>query len=148
MAEEEKKEKKSSSAKMYGKSPKIEKAPEKGDTVKSEGGAPKEAEKEAKKSAGDPVSRTEHSDVGKSGTEAKGDVMAGTDGIQTHHTESGMREEMKDLHSHHERAMQALHDHHREAMKELNKRHRMTGREAPSAGIEEGSVGESGTQPT
>ncbi len=88
MAEEEKKP--SASKKLYGKTPKIE--PEgKGDTVKSEGGAPKEAATEAKDTAGDPPSHTETKSEGESGTEAKGDVMAGTDGIPTYHTQSGER---------------------------------------------------------
>ena len=111
MAEEEKKEKKSSSAKMYSKSPKIEKAPEKGDTVKSEGGAPKEAAKEAEKSAGDPVSRTEHSEVGESGTQpVEGDVMKGTDGIATHHMRSGERMEMHGRHMVEHAAMHGRHE--------------------------------------
>ncbi len=87
----------SRSSKMYGKGPKIE--PEgKGDIVKSEGGAPKEAASEAKDTAGDPPSHTTKDDAGKSGTEAKGDVMAGTDGIPTHHVQSGERTEAANRH--------------------------------------------------
>ena len=146
---EEKKEKKRSSEKLYGKPPKIEPAPKKGDTVKSEGGAPKEAAKEAEKSAGDPVTKETHSEIGESGTEAKGDVMAGTDGIPTSHTESGdgLREHMKDLHSHHERMMRDLHEHHMQAMKEIGKRHlAMHTKNGESGGMKEEDIGKGGEE--
>jgi len=95
MAEDEKKP--SASKRLYSKTPKIE--PEgKGDTVKSEGGAPKEAASEAKSTAGDPPEKTETKSEGESGTEAKGDVMAGTDGIPTYHTQSGERTAMHSRH--------------------------------------------------
>lgn len=97
MAEEPKK--KSGSARMYGKSPRIEKAPSEGDEVRSEGGAPKKAAAKAETTAGEPRSEATHNDEGKGGTEgAKGDVMAGTDGIETHHVQSGEREALHGQH--------------------------------------------------
>lgn len=141
------KEKKKTSEKLYGKGPKLEPADSKGDTVKSEGGAPTEAAKKAEESAGEPKSETTHSEVGKAGTEAKSGEETGTAGIETHHTQSGMRDEMKDLHSHHERAMKDLHEHHERAMKALTNRHARMERGMPDAGMEDKTVGESGTNP-
>lgn len=166
MAEDEKKP--SASKKLYGKTPKIE--PEgKGDTVKSEGGAPKEAASEAKDTAGDPPSHTETKDEGKSGTEAKGDVMAGTDGIPTFHTQSGERSQLHSRHmmahveAHHGRErdhlMQATGNHaeapeammtrHHTELKHLNASHEKDLRDLHSrhASVEmpEKDVGESGT---
>jgi hypothetical protein len=141
MAEEKKEEKKKSSEKLYGKGPKIEPAPEKGDTVKSEGGAPKEAAKEAEKSAGEPKSEATHSEVGKSGTEAKGDVMAGTDGIMTHHTQSGERTsvhnrhqmEMEQMHGRHEHEhMMRVMGHSKESHEEMGRRHHQEMKDAHS----------------
>ncbi len=169
MAEEEKKPKRSE--KMYGKGPKIE-AEREGDKVKSEGGAPKEANAEADKTAGDPPSHVETSDVGKSGTEAKGDVMAGTDGIETHHVHSGERMQMHGRHM--LEAVDMAHRHDKEHMLRVTGNHgedhgTMNGRHnsefrsmhtrheqdhralgarqagGPSAGIEEKEVGPSGT---
>ena len=146
---EDKKEKKKTSEKLYGKGPKLAPADEKGDTVKSEGGAPEEAAKKAEESAGKPKSETTHSEVGKSGTEAKSGEETGTEGVPTSHTRSGgdMRDEMKDLHAHHERAMKDLHEHHERSMKALTNRHARMGRDAPDAGMEDKEVGESGTNP-
>lgn len=165
---------KPTSERMYGKRPRIAEESE-GDEVRSRGGAPERAEAAARKTAGNPPSKTVTRDEGKSGTEAKGDAMAGTDGIETHHTHSGERTEMhhrhmaehKDMHHRHEREhlMRAM-GHHHESHEEMNARHhgekrRMHTRheaemkamgeshaEAPSAGIEEADVGNAGTEPT
>jgi hypothetical protein len=173
---DEKDKKKKPADKLYGKGPKLEPEPNKGDTVKSEGGAPKEAAKKAEESAGDPKSETTHSDIGKSGTEAKGDVMAGTDGIMTHHTQSGERKDMHHRHMMEKESVHGRHEHehmmramghgkesheemntrHHAEIKAMNSRHEKEHREmgsrhagaVPDAGMEDKDVGESGTQPT
>ena len=164
-------EKKSGSARMYGKTPKIE--PEgKGDTVKSEGGAPDKANAEAKSTAGDPPSHVTEKDEGRSGTEAKGDVMAGTDGIDTHHVQSGERdaihhrqmmdhvqrherhqrerlmhamghgkEATADMHKRHFDEKRSMHTRHEAETRDMNERHGA----GPSGGIEEKEVSKSGT---
>ena len=128
MAEERKK----GAASLYGKPPKIERDERDGDTPKSGGGAPKEAEKKAEESAGKPKAETESKSEGKSGTEAKGDVMAGTDGIMTHQTQSGERTEMHHRHMHEHGEMHHRHErehlmratgHHSESHEEMSKRH-------------------------
>lgn len=177
MAEEEKKaEKKSSSSKMYGKSPRIEKAPAKGDTVKSEGGAPKEAAAKAEESAGEPKSEATYSEVGDGGTNAaKGDVMAGTDGIPTHHMQSNEREAMHgrqsteraEAHGRHERdhlmratgnSSESHEDMTKRHVVELRHMHAKHEKEVKDMGerhagggpdmTPDSNVGESGTQPT
>lgn len=81
------------SAKLYKKGPSIK--PEgKGDTNKS--ASEEGASAAAKKTAGDPPAPKDVS--GESGSTTKGDVMAGTDGIPTHHTQAGERMEIHKRH--------------------------------------------------
>lgn len=100
-------EAKKGGAALYGKPPRIETDKASGDTVKSGGGAPKGAQAKAEKTAGSPTAMTENKSVGDSGTNAKGDVMAGTDGIPTHHhTQHAERAEL-----HHRHMMQHVQQH-------------------------------------
>lgn len=157
---------------LYGKPPKIQSAEAKGDTPK-DAGAPKQAAAKAAETAGSPKTEAVVEGDMKSGTEAKGDVMAGTDGIMTHHTQSGER---SDMHSRHmlehshmlgrhqqDHAIRAM-GHGTESHEQMNKRHNdemrtthtrhegehraMGERHAgmPSGGMTEKSVGDSGTE--
>lgn len=79
--------------KLYAQGPKI-KPDDKGDTNKSanQQGSKVGAERTA-------ASPPKPSDVsGKTGSTTKGDVMAGTDGIPTHHTQSGERTALHSSH--------------------------------------------------
>lgn len=85
-------EKKSRSERMYGNGPTITDEPEEGD--KNRSGHQEEAHAAAKKTAGKSETKADM----KSGGEAAADVMAGTDGIETHHTQSNEREAMHGRH--------------------------------------------------
>lgn len=157
------------SERMYGKGPKIEPEPSKGDTNKS--GHQAEAKKEAEKTAGQPESKANMKDGG----DTKGDVMAGTEGIPTHHHEQARertevhhrhmaehasmherheREHLMRVMGHHEEDQEAMHErHHGEArrmhtshereMRDMHERHE----DGPSGGIKEKEIGKGGTEP-
>lgn len=138
MAEEEKKEKKKAgSERMYGKSPHIERKEKKsGDKMESEGGAPKEAAAKAEETAGEPKAEANMDDAsvpgGEGAPEAKGDVMAGTDGIETHHTSSAERmeghsrrmgEHSEMMHRHEREHLLRATGNHKEDHASMSKRH-------------------------
>lgn len=160
---------------LYGKPPKIQSAEAKGDTPK-DAGAPKQAAAKAAETAGSPKTEAVVEGDMKSGTEAKGDVMAGTDGIMTHHTQSGermeghhrrMHEHGEMMHRHEREHVMRATGHHAESHEDMAKRHHGEMRAmhtrherdhkemgerhagmAPSGGIEAKPVSDSGTQPT
>lgn len=163
-------EKKSRSERMYGKGPSIVDEPAEGDVNRStnEQGAKDEVEKTAAK----PETRADM----KSGGNAKGDVMAGTDGIMTHHQHSAERTETHHRHMHEQHALHERHErehmmramgHHHESHEEMNDRHHEERRkmhtrhekehrelgerheesgEGPTAGIKEKPEGKGGTE--
>ena len=153
MADEKKKK---GAAGMYGKSPKIEDEPVK--KVGDENTSGHE-EKAAEKAAEPP--KTEGT-MDKGG-DAKGEVMAGTAGIPTHHMAErhGMiarhAHEMTDLHHRHmmERSMgeadgerhhkerMKVHSRHEAEMKDLDERHGG----GPTGGKTEKEIGKGGTEP-
>ncbi len=153
--------------KLYGKGPRIDAAPAKGDVNKSanEQGAKAET---AKTAGGDSV----EGDM-KSGGDAKADVMAGTDGIPTHHTHIAERLEVHNRHmmehkdwmhrverdhlartlghggedhatmnGRHSIDRRSMHTRHEQEMRQLGSRHAL----AASSDIKDKSVGTSGTQ--
>lgn len=158
---------------LYGKSPRIEREPEKGDTDKS--GHMAEASKTAEVTAEkpNPEGDMEH------GGDTKGDVMAGTDGIPTsHHEHSRERSEMhhrhmaehhemhhrherehlmrvmghhseghEDMHERHHKEKRALHTKHEREMRDMHDRHEDTA-EGPSGGIKEKKVDKVGATET
>ena len=118
------------SAKMYGKGPRIE---DKDVETKIEAGGAPEPAKTVSSGSGDT----------KSGGDAKGDVMAGTDGVETHHQHSGERMEMHHRHErergdmmhrherehmmratgHHHEKHEAMHERHESEMRAMHTRH-------------------------
>lgn len=112
MAEDKKPSK---GSKRYGNGPKITKAEEKGDTV-SDAGAPKEAAKEAEKTAdGDAVEANMDSDPGPEGTEA-----AGTEAVPVHSRHASERKEMG---ARHESELHDMHKRHAKELRAIGKRH-------------------------
>lgn len=80
--------------KLYSSGPKI--LPE-GGGDKNKSAKTSEAKADAEKTAGDPPDKTTETESAPV-TEAKGDVMAGTDGIPTHHTQAAERGEVHNRH--------------------------------------------------
>lgn len=124
-------EAKKSGASRYDKSPKIEPEPSKGHEPE-DGGAIKGAEKDAERTAGDPKTEGDMTKDDEPGNEVRGDVMKGTDGIETHHTQSGEREmahghqmtEKAHQHGRHEKEhLLRATGHHKESHEEMNSRH-------------------------
>ena len=113
------------SARLYGKAPKIEPEGD-GDLVQSAGGAPMGAAAEAEKTTGAKADMTH-------GGNAKEDVMAGTDGIPTHHHQhAAERAELHHRHMHEHHEMHHRHErehlmrvmgHHHEKHHEMHARH-------------------------
>lgn len=167
MAEEPKK---SRSQKMYGKGPRIEAESGEGDVNRST--SEQGAKKEVEKTAGKPETKGDM----KHGGNAKGDVMAGTDGIMTHHQHSAERTEMHHRHrmeheehhhrherehmmrtmGHHSEDHEEMHERHHGEMKRLHSKHEKEMREmhdrheehgdGPTAGIKEKPEGKGGTE--
>lgn len=114
-------------AALYGKPPKIEADKGDGDTNRS--GHMSKASAKASSTAGDAKPSGDMT----SGSDAKGDVMAGTDGIPTHHhAQHAERSEMHHRHQlehvmmhgrHQEDHLKASMGHHGEAMPAMHQRH-------------------------
>lgn len=152
---------KKGASKLYGKSPKIENEPVDavGDTDTSG-----HSEKAREKAAEPP--KTEGT-MDKGG-DAKGDVMAGTDGIKTHHMHERNETHARHMHEHatmhnrhmhehmmgeadgerHHKERQKMHTRHESEMKEMDERHGGTSasEEGPSGGMKDKDIGKAGTE--
>lgn len=133
-------------ARLYGKSPRIDADPADGDTIDTGGGAPAAAADAAGATAGAPAAEgTMNTDQG-----PEGDVMAGTEGIPTHHHEASreraemhhrQRTEHDEMHHRHEREhlmrvmgahhedRETMHERHHTERKALHSRHEKEMRE-------------------
>lgn len=111
---EEKKKPESKGSRRYGHGPKIDAVPKKGDAAGEGSGAPKEAAKEAEKTAGgESAEANMTSDPGPEGA-----VAAGTEDIPVRHGS-----EMKEMHARQRKEMVDMHARHRDEHSKLSKRH-------------------------